>query len=301
MTDYFNRLEEKRNQLNVEAENHRKERDRLNQETKQHADRRDELNAQVKKLLQEANRFKDKRDEFNEKVQGEKANRDVLTRVYNELKSKLDELKKTRIPQSDEISLNKLKKELHALEFKQMTTPLNQDKERGLVEKMSRIKKQIETKEKEMEGNEDFRELLQAVREAKRNMDRSHKRVNELADLAQKEHDQMIERFSESDRIRKEADRAQEEFVNSKVKADEEHRKHIERIHLVHDYDKMVFGLKQRRRTREKKDKVDVKEETEAQTAQSGKLEAERTFEKFKKGEKISTEDIMLLQKYGFL
>ncbi len=299
MTEYLEELEEKRNQLNVEAENHRKKRDRLNQETKQHADQRDVLNAKVKKLLQEANRFKDKRDTLNGKVREEKSHRDTLTHAYNGLKSELDKLKRNRISPSDEQSLYRAKKELQGMEFKQMTTPLDAGKERGLIEKMSRIKKQIEEKEKEMEGNEDFRELLSQVRDAKREMDDSHHQVNEYADLAQKEHDQMIDCFSQSDKIRKEADSCQERFVTSKVKADEEHNQHIDLIHLVHDYDKILFALRQNRRVKDRKTRAPGA--SIAPAAQTGKMEAERIYERFKKGDKISTEDLMLLQKHGFL
>ncbi|MGA1866603.1 MAG: coiled-coil protein [Thermoplasmatota archaeon] len=300
MSEYLEELDHKRNKLNQEAEAHRKKRDRLNQETKRFAEQRDQLNSQVKKLLSEANRFKDKRDELNMKVRGEKSIRDKLTKEYTDLKSQLDRLKKSRISYSEEQSLGKLKKELHGLEFKQQTSVLEADKERSLIERISHIKREIKKKEKEMEGNEEIRELIQKVREAKKRMDESHHQVNEYADLAQNEHDMMIERFSESDKIRKEADLSQEKFVESKIKADEEHRRHIELIHLVHDIDKIIFALKQRRKLAERKPGK-VQAQAAPAPAQSGKAEAEKIYEKFKKGEKISTEDLMLLQKYGFL
>jgi uncharacterized coiled-coil DUF342 family protein len=299
MSEYLHELEEKRNRINSEAEAHRKKRDRLNQETKRFAETRDQLNAQVKKLLQEANRFKEKRDELNGKVKEQKAVRDVLTKEYNTLKAELDKQKKSRMSTHDEVSLSKLKKELKGLEFKQQTSVLETDKERGLVDRIGTLKRQIRKKEKLMEANEGMRELIQKVREAKANMDDAHQQVNHYADLAQKEHDQMIERFSQSDKIRKEADNMQENFVASKVKADEEHRLHIEMIHLVHDMDKIIFGLKQRRRTQERK--PGKSQAAQAPSPATGKVEAEKIYEKFKKGDKISTEDLMLLQKYGFL
>jgi uncharacterized coiled-coil DUF342 family protein len=301
MSDYLHELEDKRNKLNQEAEAHRKKRDRLNQETKRFAEQRDQLNSQVKKLLQEANRFKEKRDELNGKVKEEKLVRDTLTKEYSGHKAKLDKVKKSRVSSSDEVSVGKLKKELHGLEFKQQTSVLEADKERVLIERISYIKRQIKKKEREMEGNEEIRDLVQAVREAKKKMDESHQRVNEFADLAQKEHDQMIERFTQSDKIRKEADGCQEKFVDSKVKADEEHRRHIELIHLVHDIDKIVFGLRQRKKVSERRPGKSQQQAGPAQPQQTGKAEAEKIYEKFKKGEKISTEDLMLLQKYGFL
>ncbi len=296
MSEYLVELEDKRNKLNGEAEAHRKKRDRLNQETKRFAEKRDQQNAQVKKLLQEANRFKEKRDELNAKVREEKSTRDVLTKEYNSFKGQLDKIKRSRMTSSDEFSLSKLMKELKGLEYKQQTSVLEADKERGLVERMSHIKRQIKQKEKEMEGNEETKELVANVREAKKNMDGSHQQVNEYADLAQKEHDQMIDRFSQSDKIRKEADSSQESFVASKVRADEEHKLHIEHIHLVHDMDKIVFGLRQKRRTQERRPG-----KNQHQGPSTGKMEAEKIYEKFKHGDKISTEDLMLLQKFGFL
>ncbi|MGA1819771.1 MAG: coiled-coil protein [Thermoplasmatota archaeon] len=301
MSEYLEELDHKRNKLNQEAEAHRKKRDRLNQETKRFAEQRDQLNSQVKKLLQEANRFKDKRDELNAKVREEKTVRDTLTKEYTTIKAQLDKLKKSRMSQNDEQSLGKLKKELHGLEFKQQTSVLEADKERVLIERISSIKRQIKKKEKEMEGNEEIRDLINNVREAKKKMDDSHHRVNEYADLAQKEHDSMIERFTESDRIRKDADNSQEMFVDSKIKADDEHRKHIELIHLVHDLDKIIFALKQRKKAADRKPGKTAPAQAAPAQAQSGKAEAEKIYEKFKKGEKISTEDLMLLQKYGFL
>lgn len=300
MTEYLEALEDKRNKLNSEAEGHRKKRDKLNQETKQFAEKRDQLNAQVKKLLQEANRFKEKRDELNGKVRAEKGVRETLTKAYNDLKAELDKVRKAHAPTTDEISVSRLRKELHALEFKQMTSVLEADKERDLVEKISQIKKQIESKEKELEGSEDVRELLASVKDSKAKMDECHKRVNEYADLAQKEHDAMIERFSSSDKLRREADRAQEEFVESKMKADEEHRRHIDMIHLVHDFDKIAQSLRNIKRVQGRKS-TPGSGKAPTPTAPSGKMEAERIFEKFKRGEKLSTEDLMVLQKHGFL
>ncbi|MDG6225205.1 MAG: phosphoserine phosphatase [Candidatus Thermoplasmatota archaeon] len=297
MSDYLEALEDKRNKLNSEAESHRKKRDRLNQETKQHAETRDDLNAQVKKLLMEANRFKEKRDEYNQLVREEKVKRDELTMEYNNAKAELDEIRKSRPRKDDEISIGRLRKDLRALEFKQMTEVLDAKKERDLIDKISTIKKQLESREQEMEASDDLRELLAKVRETRARMDDCHKQVNEYADLAQNEHDSMIERFNSSDKLRKEADRGQEAFVDSKIKADEEHHKHVNMIHLVHDLDRLIFALRNKRRGLDKR----TSSKMQAPSPQSGKMEAERIFEKFKNGEKLSTEDLMVLQKHGFL
>ncbi|MEF8832901.1 MAG: phosphoserine phosphatase, partial [Candidatus Thermoplasmatota archaeon] len=64
----------------------------------------------------------------------------------------------------------------------------------------------------------------------------------------------------------------------------------IEAVNEVRDYSKIISGLKKKQRRAKKE-----KEETETQR------EAEELYEKFKKGEKLGTDDIMTLQKAGLL
>ena len=121
-----------------------------------------------------------------------------------------------------------------------------------------------------------------------------HAKVEGLADSSQSEHDSMMAVYDKSDAIRKEADKAQENFIKCKVQADEEHEMHIDLIRQIHDYDKMLSGLRQR-------DSVAPFEPSAPGAHKSDKDEAKEVYEKFKRGEKLSTEDLMLLQKSGYL
>ena len=105
----------------------------------------------------------------------------------------------------------------------------------------------------------------------------------------------MMKVYDKSDAIRKEADKAQENFIKCKVQADEEHQAHIDLIRQVHDYDKMLSGLRQR-------DSGGAPFTPSAAGERlSDKDEAKEVYERFKKGEKLSTDDLMLLQKSGYL
>ncbi|HUS56458.1 MAG TPA: phosphoserine phosphatase, partial [Thermoplasmata archaeon] len=128
------------------------------------------------------------------------------------------------------------------------------------------------------------------ARDAKDQAETFHRRVGELAEKAQAEHDGMLKFYEEADVLRREADDAQEKFIDAKLTADEEHREHIEHIRQVHDFDKIITGIRDRgRRARRDKDETSVKKE------------AEDIFDRFKSGEKLSTEDIMILQKSGYM
>lgn len=288
MAELLEELEAEREHANAEAERHRRKRDELNEKTREWAERRDSLNAQVRQLVEEALLHRERRDALNVEVRNVKEERDKWNRKVSELTERVSELRRAKLPKGGQ-TLNRLKRELKSLEFKQMTTVLTVDKERGIIEELARIQNEIKVLERALEENEEFRAAMKELKEAREKAESLHKRVGELAEKAQAEHDAMVSLYDESDALRREADLAQEEFIKTKMTADEEHRRHIEQIRQVHDYDKLIHGLQKKARGYEIVDEVQAKKQ------------AELIFEKFKKGEKLSTEDLMTLQKSGYL
>jgi uncharacterized coiled-coil DUF342 family protein len=97
----------------------------------------------------------------------------------------------------------------------------------------------------------------------------------------------MVGLFEKSDGVRKRADEAQERFVVAKLEADKVHKQYmavVEEIHKMQD----ELGTGGRRGGRR-----------ESEAVSQGK--ADEIFERFKQGEKLSTEDLMTLQKAGLL
>jgi len=287
-------LEQKRSIMNNDAEKHRRLRDDLNKQTKEWVAKRDALNAQVRALVDDASKHRENRDELNVKVRESKDLRDEWNKKVAELNDKVSALRKDREPTEKkpegEVPIKQLKKQLRDLEFTQQTRTLGQDKEKEIVKQISALARQIEEKEKVSEQGGEVKELVHQLREAKAQAEVYHKAVSEYARLAQTAHDDMIALYEQADTLRKEADAAQEKFVECKTAADEEHKKHIEQIKTVHEMDKDVGAIKNRK-AKDRKKKVDVE----------SKKEAEEIFERFKAGEKLSTEDLMSLQKSGYL
>lgn len=282
-------LEEKRARHNADAERHKKLRDELNDKTKEWAEKRDELNAQVRKLIDEANQKRESRDKLNAEVKEAKAKRDEWNRKFNDLSDKAIILRREKMPKSG-LSIRKFKAELRALEKKHMTSVLSPEKEKALMKEMSQLDAKIKEMEREIEQFSEVRQAENDAREAKENAENYHRQVSELAEKAQSEHDSMLKLYEDADKMRKEADGAQEKFIEAKLSADEQHREHIEHIRQVHDFDKIISGIRDKtKRARREKDDT------------SAKKEAEEIFDKFKSGEKLSTEDIMILQKSGYM
>ena len=282
-------LELKRERENGEAERHRRRRDELNDKTREWVMRRDDLNAQVRALVEEAMGHRQKRDELNSQVKKSKEERDVWNRRVNELADRLNELKRRKLPKGT-IPLSRLKWELRDLEFKQMTSVLTQDKEAELIKEMTRVQAEVRRIEQALEQDAEVKKALEELRDAKDKAESAHRMVGQLAEQAQREHDAMTELYDRSDELRKQADLAQEEFIKTKMLSDEEHRKHIENIRQVHDFDKVIQGIRMKT--------YKAREETEGVSA---KRQAELIFDRFKRGEKLSTEDLMTLQKSGYL
>lgn len=282
-------LQEKKQKYLKEAEEAKKNRNEWNSKASAFSKRRDELNKQTKELIEKAQEYRVKRDEYNAQVSANKDKRNELNEKANEVYAKVDALRK-----KDNVgagrSLNELRKEIDHLEFKQQTEVLTTEKERALVDKISELKEEFRKKKEQLEQNQELKGLLGDAQNLRDQASDFHKKVKEYADLAQEYHDKMIESFREADKIRAEADAQHKEFVKAQETADEYHKQFLKLQKEIRDFDKVIVGLKKKAKTeKESKDKVEYKKQ------------AEDVFAQFKAGEKLNTEDLLLLQRSGFL
>lgn len=282
-------IERRRDKINAMAEEHRRKRDEYNREARRWADRRDELNAKVRALVSEAAGHKARRDEHNRLVKEAKTRRDECNRRVAEIGSHVNSLKYARL-RSGGVNIERLKRELRAKEKTQETSVLTREDEKELVESIARLKRDIREHEARIENDPEIRSMLDELKKYKEEAERHHAAVSKAADDAQREHDQMARLYEEADRIRVEADMAQDEFIKAKILADEEHKKHVDLIQQVRNYDKILFGMREKERST-----MEEKAEKDSRTA------AEGIYKKFKEGETLSTEDILILQKSGYL
>ncbi|MCA1820074.1 MAG: hypothetical protein LC620_08530 [Halobacteriales archaeon] len=268
----------------------RRERDRLNDEARKHAEERDVFNAQVRGLVNEANEHKKRRDEMNEGVKRAKEARDDANRLADESQKGADTLRRTRMPEGDASqSIVKLKKEARQLEFQQMTSVLTAAKEKALMDRLKEIGKAIRDKEKMLRSDPELKAALEKADELKEKAEKSHAKVGEMAEKAQGEHDAMIKLYKESDKLRKKADKLQERFVVSKMEADKIHKTYIEFVNAIHEIEDAQAGGSRDSAA------------SQASRAEKSEAAAELVFQKFKAGEKLSTEDLLTLQKAGLL
>ena len=285
----------KRESLQRDAQRHRAARDEHNERTRAHAQRRDELNGKVRAVVDRANQHRTRRDELNHQVRAAKAERDRLNRDAQEKAARLHELRQARggpaAAGGAPVPLSRLKAELRHLETIQQTTVMTPKKEKEVIEQIAAKLKEIKARESVVEDDAELREAVEALRAVKAQAEEQHAALTRHAQEAQEEHEKMSALFTEADALRKEADAAQAEFVRSKVESDRLHRLHIDAVLASKDLDRVIHALRAHGTPAQGQPHVPA----------SAQAHAEEIFDRFRKGEKLSTEDLMALQKAGRL
>lgn len=270
-----NELKEKRNQLHSKS--------------KQFADDRDSLNSTVREIRNKISEHKKKRDELNERVKHAKEQRNKLNKSFSDIKKKIERLEKERASSSG-TNINELRKQLRALENEQMTQPMSPQKEKKIIEVISGIHSKIKEAENKLNKDPKLKKAIEEEKIIKQKAEKQHDLVEKLATRAQEEHEGMMDLIRQLDNLVKKVNTIQENIVMTKIEADGVHKEFIECVDKIHDLERNISSTQEKKRR--------AKKAVEATYAQK---EANEIFERFKRGEKLSTEDLMALQKAGLI
>lgn len=248
------------------------ERDRLNEEAKKYRHERDDLNSQIRENLDNAIKYRDERDLVNKEVKKYKKLRDAAHQKYK----KMEWTSGRRDAMQIEDEIKRLEKTIE-------TRVLDIRKENELVKKVTDLQKKLQGMQ------EDEKSRVEAL-ELKEISEGHHAKVVELSDQAQETHEKMLEYFRRIDEIRSQADNAHKKFIKTRDKANE-----------VHEEVKATFG--KIRKTNKSMDRVKAKErsaedEIVRKKNSEEKERAEEIYRKFREGKKVSTDELLLLQKH---
>ncbi len=188
------------------------------------------------------------------------------------------------------VNLNQMKQSLRKLENEQMTQPMSTQKEKKLIEIIKGIHLKIKEQEESLNKDPKLKKAVEEEKTLKQKAEKQHDLVEKMAKKAQEEHQAMIEILTQLDNFVKKTTAIQEKIVLTKIEADTVHKEFIENVNKIHDLEKMIIGVE--------KKKVVKKKIADVSAVQK---EADDIFERFKNGEKLSTEDLMVLQKAGLL
>jgi phosphoserine phosphatase len=285
LTDATDDLERKRADSNARADEFRARRDRLNSEARQTAEERAVIVDELHAKSAEAQDHRRHRDQLNDQVREEKKLREEWNRKLQELGDKVQEMRRARAPRPGAVPVWRLRKELKELEFRHMTTALTPDQEKRLIEEMKRLEAGIRDQDAELRQDPEVEQAMRALAEARDEAEKHHALVGQYAVEAQAEHEAMVQLYESVDELRRRADEVQAKLIEVKTAADEAHRSHIAAIEEVRDIEKLLYAARGGRAPPSWADAEPPKEED--------------FLARLKKGEKVSTEDLLELQKSG--
>ncbi len=285
MTEATEELERKRAESNARADESRARRDRLNAEARTTAEERSRILDELHQKSSEAQDHRRHRDELNAAVREEKRLREEWNHKLQDLGDKVQELKRSRNPRPGAVPVWRLRKELKELEFRHMTTALNGEQEKRLIEEMKRLEAAIKEQDEQLRQDPQVEATLKAFNEARLEAEKHHAAVGQLAEEAQREHESMVRLYESVDELRRQADEVQTKLLEVKSQADDAHRAHIAAIEEVRDIEKMLYAARGGR--------------APAAWGEPEPPREEDFLARLKKGEKVSTEDLLELQKSG--
>lgn len=285
MPDPTEELERRREESNQRADAFRANRDRLNAEARTLADERAQIVDAIRAKSSEAQEHRRRRDELNSEVREAKRLREEWNHKFQELSDRVQEMRRTRPPRQGAVPGWRLKKDLKELEFRHMTTALTGEQEKRLLEEMKKLEAAIREQEDQFRRDPGIEATLQEYTAARDEAEKHHAAVGELAESAQREHELMVVLFEGGDELRRQADDVQAKLLEVKAAADEAHRQHISAIEEVRDIEKLLYAARGGR--------------APASWSPAEAPREEDFLARLKKGEKVSTEDLLELQKRG--
>ena len=251
------------------------EREAFNREAKEQRKIRDELNSELKENLAKAIEFRDQRNEINKQVE---ENKNARNKVNDEIKSlEWSSGKKDKI--RIEAEIKKIDKIIE-------TRVLDIKKENQLVKNANDLRKELAEIKEDDKVKEEAAEL-------KKKSEEYHAKVVELSEQAQEAHEQMLSYFRKTDEIRTAADEAHKLFIQARKNASAKHEEFKMILSEIHVINKKLGSNKNRKRRSEKSSGSSNNKKNREE-----KERAESIFDKFKNGKKLSTEELLLLQKY---
>ncbi|MBR6023974.1 MAG: phosphoserine phosphatase SerB [Methanobrevibacter sp.] len=251
------------------------EREEFNKIAKEQRKIRDELNASLKENLNKAIEYRNERNEINKAVEAAKKARNDANNQIKNLEWSSGKRDKVKIE-------NEIKKIDKIIE----TRVLDIKKENQLVKNANDLRKQL----MDIQEDESVKEEAQELRKLS---EEEHEKVITLSEQAQAAHEEMLTYFRKTDDIRTAADDAHKKFIEARNNASAKHEEFKAVLSDIHVINKKLGSNKPRKRRSDKKSSSGSNKNREE------KERAEEIFEKFKQGGKVSTEELLLLQKYN--
>ncbi len=283
--------EEKRRELNrlwKEVLELKAEMERVLNENRVLVERRNSLRERVGELRFEVKKIRDERNTVNEEIRKLRNILADLRKEYQEKLNALRELKREvreRLRAKPNMDKESIEKEISDIDWRIQTSIMSLEEENKLVKRVQSLENQLMFYRK-LEAMEN--EIASLGNEIKRIKDEIASCKNEIAEKIEKNRElrkRMTEYFGEIDKLRAEANKLHETYLENKEKLSSLRLKYVELLAKVTAIKKMIREEEEERKA-------------EALAALKEKIEKE-ALEKLKRGEKLSFEEFKILIEQG--
>ncbi len=277
LADTMEGVRKQKNEKEAEIAKVTDEREEFNRIAREQRKIRDELNASLKENLNKAIEFRNERNEINKQVEAAK-------KARNEANNKIRNLEWSS-GKRDKIKIeNEIKKIDKIIE----TRVLDIKKENQLVKNANDLRKQL------MDIHED-ESVKGEAQDLKKLSEEEHEKVIAFSEKAQAAHEEMLKYFRKTDDIRTAADEAHKKFIEARKSASDKHEEFKSILSDIHVINKKLGS----NRPRKRRSGSNKSSSSSGNKNREEKERAEEIFDKFKNGGKLSTEELLLLQKYN--
>ena len=277
------------NELNNEIRQLRSSLNKINDQKEAFFRKKEELNKEISDLIGEIKSSRSERNQLTTSVKESKVKRRELN---SEIKKKIDEIKKlnkekTEIARKHKIEEDpaQIKAEIEKLNSRIETEVMSFDKEKAVMKQINSLKKKYGEASKISDVWGNVHELSKEIDKLKEKADERHRRVQTRARTSQEKHEIMIEASRNIDDLKKKEEEYYAKFIEKKKEFTEINTKLKEKLEQITQLN-----------TKFSEQKTEIKKEKESkQNKKLGDLK-KQVEEKFKKGEKLTTEDLIILQ-----
>ena len=298
MSDYVTDLDGLRTTIDKKVKKSRDHRENWNSKTREHLGTRNTFNSQVRELITEVQRQKVIRDEANTAVREAKDLRAQKNGLVKDAKEKLRELSGSE-PERQERGGRRgrdkpdtpatLRRKIEILEREFEMGKHTGKNEKKAMHRMQMMKRKLRDMAEKEDSNVELKEARVLLRSAIDEQEEAHNAVTSAADNAQQAHDLMIKISEEVDRLREKADSSQSQVRRSKKEADNAHQTYIVSLRCLHSIQDIL-------RAKKNKDSGI----SDPHSGSSGaRVEVQDLMSKLMSGEKLTTDELMALQRGG--
>ncbi|MBS3167272.1 hypothetical protein J4403_03645 [Candidatus Woesearchaeota archaeon] len=249
--------------------------------------KKESLKKQISSLVKELKDIKFKKDELNKKVHELKKQREAQNLIVKEKIAQLKE-KRSSMPYSrDDKTYNYtfLKKKIEELDMKIITEALSPSQEKKVMDEIKLLKRNLREVETLHLEKSVSRSLSTEINEAKKKAEELHQQVQQVAKESQEYHLKFIEFTKKINELRKTQEEAFKTFISQKDEF-------TSTAKLLED--KLQESTKFKREVEKKR--TNKKQEENKKTKLFLNQKIQEVNEKMKRGEKLTKDDLLILQ-----